>query len=137
MWRTKMGFKQYLIEQETAIPWETMKQLEKYLDKLFETLGVELSFTKHFMERVNDFRNKPHITLAELSRLFKLVYQKFGNKIKFMKPESEAVLKDMGTDINVPVVFKWNPVKKAIELRSKTIMRKKKFFSPDPVLPVK
>jgi hypothetical protein len=132
------GFKEYLIEQqETQISWDAMKHVEKYLDALFNTIGVDVSFTKHFMERVNDFRNKPHITLEELTRLFKLVYAKFGGKIKFMKPQSEAVLKDMQTDINTPVVFKWNPVKRMMEIVAKTVMRKKNFLSPDPTLAVR
>ena len=132
-----MSFKQYLTEQAAPISWDALKSLEHYLDKLFNTLNMDVSFTKHFWERVNDARNKTQITLAELNRLFTLSFQKFGQKMKFMKPNSEAVLEDMSTDVNSPIVFGWNPVKRMMEIRAKTVMRKKNFMSPDPTLAVR
>ena len=47
----------------------TVKDLdtvEKYADKLYKSLGVDVEFTRHFLDRVNDARNIKQITIAEL-----------------------------------------------------------------------
>ena len=44
--------------------------LEKYVDKLFAKVGVDIEFSKHFIDRLKDARNKKPITMAELVRLF-------------------------------------------------------------------
>ena len=46
-------------------------QLEKYADRLFKSVGIDVEFTRHFIDRANDARNKKDITPAELTRLFK------------------------------------------------------------------
>ena len=48
-----------------------LDQLERYADKLFAAVGIDVEFTRHFLDRVNDERNKKQITTAELTRLFK------------------------------------------------------------------
>ena len=58
-----------------------LDQLERYADKLFAAVGIDVEFTRHFLDRVNDERNKKQITTAELTRLFKQSYKKFGKKI--------------------------------------------------------
>ena len=39
-----------------------LNQIEKYADKLFAAVGIDVEFTRHFMDRVNDARNKDQIT---------------------------------------------------------------------------
>ena len=68
--------------------------LEKVLDKLFAKIGVDVEFTRHFLDRVNDERNIRQITLRELSELFKKEFQKYGDIIGDFKPGVEAVLND-------------------------------------------
>ena len=80
---------------------------------------------------MNDKRNKPAITVAELQRLFKKMAQNKGKKIK-KHGNSEAILKDMQSDLNLPVVINWKNGE--FEVVNKTIMRKKAFKSPDPEL---
>ena len=46
-----------------------------------QRIGVDVEFTRHFMQRVNDPRNKKQITPAELTRLFKQSYKKYGKMI--------------------------------------------------------
>ena len=47
------------------------------------SLNIDVEFTKHFMDRVNDARNKTPITPAELTRLFKQSYRKhLSRKLK-------------------------------------------------------
>lgn len=137
-----ISFKEYLAESQQMLTWDDIHHVEQWAEKFFHQIGVDLEFGKHFFDRVNDFRNKPRITLGELQSLFGKIYQKYAGKLKFMKPGMEALFKDMATDINVPVIFKWNPVKKMVEMISKTIMRKKNFkndfsASREAVLPVR
>ena len=55
--------------------------LEKYVDKLFAKVGVDIEFSKHFIDRLKDARNKKPITMAELVRLFNQTFKNYGKKI--------------------------------------------------------
>ena len=99
--------------------------VEKYADKLYKSLGVDIAFTRHFLDRVNDTRNVKQITVAELIRLFKQSFKKYGKQIPKLGNDAQAVLNDIKTDINMPFVLKWDG--KEFELIAKTIMRKKDF----------
>ena len=113
-----------------------LDEIERYADKLFSTLGIDVNFTRHFIDRVNDPRNIKPITPAELTRLFKQEFKRWGKPIAQMGPDAEAVMKDMQTDINMPFVLKWDRDTQELDLVAKTIMRKQDFKSPDPVFPV-
>ena len=121
---------------EKFITKSDLNAIEKYADKLFAKVGIDVEFTRHFLDRVNDERNKKQITPAELTRLFKQTYAKHGKKIGKLGPDAEAVIKDMRTDINMPFVLKWNSAEQELELVGKTIMRKKDFKTPNPELKV-
>ena len=110
--------------------------IEKFADRLFAKVGIDVEFTRHFLDRVNDERNKKQITTAELTRLFKQTYNKHGKKIPQLGPDAEAVLKDMQTDINMPFVLKWDKNSQEFELVAKTIMRKKGFATSNQTLTV-
>ena len=106
---------------------DQIKSVEEYADKLFQGLGLDVEFTKHFKERINDPRNSKPITSAELIGMFKRVFQKSGKKIAEMPPQAEAVIQDMRTDLNSPFVIEYDPKAKELDLTMKTIMRKKNF----------
>jgi hypothetical protein len=108
-----------------------LNDLEKFADRLLNKFDVDIEFTRHFADRMNDKRNKPAITVAELQRLFKKMAANKGKKIK-KHGNSEAILKDMQSDLNLPVVINWKNGE--FEVVNKTIMRKKAFKSPDPEL---
>jgi hypothetical protein len=110
--------------------------IEKFADRLFAKVGIDVEFTRHFLDRVNDERNRKQITTAELTRLFKQTYNKHGKKIPQLGPDAEAVLKDMQTDINMPFVLKWDKGTQEFELVAKTIMRKKGFATSNQTLTV-
>ena len=112
-------------QKEREITKSDLDQVERYADKLFGALGIDVEFTKHFMDRVNDARNIKQITTSELVRLFKQSYKKYGKKIAKMSDDANAVIHDMKTDINMPFVLNYK--KGEIELVAKTIMRKKNF----------
>jgi len=106
--------------------------VEKYADRLYASSGIDVEFTRHFLDRVNDARNKKQITVAELIRMFKQSYKKYGRKIAQLGPDAEAVLNDMQTDINMPFVLKWDG--KELDLVAKTVMRKPNFATSNPKL---
>lgn len=110
--------------------------IEKFADRLFAKVGIDVEFTRHFLDRVNDERNKKQITTAELTRLFKQTYNKHGKKIPQLGPDAEAVIKDMQTDINMPFVLKWDKNSQEFELVAKTVMRKKGFATSNQTLSV-
>ena len=110
---------------EKKITQSDIDQIEKYADRLFASLDIDVEFTRHFMDRVNDARNIKQITVAELIRLFKQAYRRYGKKIAKLPDQANAVINDMKTNINLPFVLKYK--KGEIELVAKTVMRKKNF----------
>jgi len=112
---------------EENVSSSQLSQVEKYLDKLWGKVGIDVEFTRHFMDRVKDKRNEKPINSAEVLRIFKQTYKKYGKQISKLGRGAEALLKDMSTDVNVPFALHWNG--KELELRAKTIMRKKNFKS--------
>jgi len=109
-----------------------LDQIEKYADRIFASLNIDVEFTRHFLDRVNDKRNVKPITSAELTRLFKQSYKKYGKKIAQLGPDAEAVISDMKTNINMPFVL--NLKGQELELVAKTVMRKKDFKTSGPKL---
>ncbi|OUX29739.1 MAG: hypothetical protein CBE24_07845 [bacterium TMED264] len=112
-----------------------LDQIEKYADRLFAAVKIDVEFTKHFLDRVNDERNKKPINTAELIRLFRLTYKKYGKKIAKMNPDAEAVITDMETDVNMPFVLNLDR-NGMLDLVAKTVMRKKDFKTKDQKLRV-
>lgn len=110
--------------------------VERMADKLFAKVGIDVEFTRHFLDRVNDARNKKPISSGELVRLFKRTYKQHGKKIPKLGKDAEAVIHDMQTDVNVPFVLNWDRKNQEFDLVSKTVMRKKNFKTPDPKLEV-
>ena len=104
-----------------------LNQVEKYLDKLWAKVGIDVEFTRHFMDRVNDARNGKPISPAELIKIYREIYKKYGKPISQLKSGAEVLLKDMETDINVSVVLRWDG--KEFDMIAKTVMRKKNFKS--------
>ena len=107
----------------------TKKQLdtiERFADKLWAKVGLDIEFTRHFLDRVNDARNKKQITGGEIQRLFKQSFRRHGKKISALGKGAEAVIKDMETDINMPFVLQLDK-NGEVDLIAKTVMRKKDF----------
>jgi hypothetical protein len=117
-------------QSEKEIKKSDLDQVEKYADRIFASLGIDVEFTRHFLDRVNDKRNIKQITPAELTRLFKQSFKKYGKKIAKLGPDAEAVINDMKTDINMPFVL--NLKGGELELVAKTVMRKKNFQTSGP-----
>ena len=119
-----------------AITTVDLDQLETFADKLFAKVGIDVEFTRHFLDRVNDTRNVKPITMAELTRLFKQEFKRYGKPIAQMGPGQEAVMKDLQTDINLPFALQYDKDNNELDLIAKTVMRKKDFKTPNREFPV-
>ena len=107
-------------------------KIEAALDRVWAALGIDIEFSKHWKDRVNDTRNKKQITAEEILKLFNEAYKVYGKKIAQQGPDFEGVLKDISTDLNIPFVLKWDRDNEELDLVAKTIMRKDHFSSSSP-----
>ena len=107
-----------------------LNAVQQYATALWHHLGVDIQFTHHFLDRVNDERNGVPITPDELIHLFKKEYAAYGDKIAELAPNSEAVMKDLMTKINIPFVVTGNP--RHPKIVAKTVMRKPNFKTTNP-----
>lgn len=134
---------QILLEDHPVTGAE-LSALERVLDRMYEKINIDVEFSKHFFDRVNDARNKKQITINELAAIFQKAYQKYkdlfkkeGEDMKMSHGDWQAVLNDITTDINLPFVIQWNERTQEIELVSKTVMRKKNFMTSNRKLRVR
>lgn len=114
------------------VSFAELNQVERVADALWSQLGVDVKFTRHFFDRVNDERNRQPITADELINLFKKEYKKYGKIIANLN--DEAVMKDIITKINLPFVINDRGGNK--QLVAKTVMRKANFLTPNQVYAV-
>lgn len=123
-----MRIHEIIIESVTG---SELQQIEKFADALWSKVGIDIEFTRHFFDRINDNRNGKSISSAELIRLFKKAYQKYGKQLGDAG-DIEAVLKDVLTKINLPFVLK-DIGHDEKQLVAKTVMRKDNFKTSNPV----
>jgi len=114
---------------------QQLNYAEDIIDALWSRLGIDVKFSKHFFDRINDSRNDKQITVDELVALFKKEYKEHGHVIKLLDPEDEAVMKDLFSKLNIP--FAVNDKGDGKELVAKTIMRKPEFKTSSKEFPVK
>ena len=112
--------------------------LEVYLDKLFAAVNMDVEFTNHFKQQVNNIRNKRQITISELRQMFTKAYKKYnkGKAITNLGPDAQAVLTDMETDVNLPFVMVWDKRNREFDMVAKSVMRKKNFGTSNKKLTV-
>ncbi len=109
-----------------------LNSIESYADSLFNKLGIDIDFTKHFFDRLNDIRNKKPISVAELIGVFKKLYKKHGKPLSRTEDDLEAVVKDFNKNINIPFVIDVD--QNGIDMTAKTIMRKPDFKTSNPII---
>lgn len=128
----------HLLESDDSRPLtqSDLRQLDAFADKIFAKVGIDVNFTRHFLDRVNDARNKKQITMGELTRLFKQEARRWGKPIAQLGPDEEGTMKDLQTDINVPFVLVWDNANQELDLIAKTVMRKKNFKTWNQEFPV-
>jgi hypothetical protein len=110
--------------------------IEIYADSLFRKLGIDVEFTGHFLDRLNDVRNKKPIHSAEIEGIFRRTYKKHGKKILDLGDDAEAVIKDIRSDINIPFVLSYDKPTGMFDMTMKTVMRKKSFLTSNVTLDI-
>lgn len=135
-----LSFKQFVVEAETCpiLTVEHMKAFEKFVDKMFEKFDIDFEFTKHFRERMTDSRNDPCIDMKELAAMIQKIYKKYQNGEKSLNKfvDTEAVIKDMQSNLNMPIAVEYDRKNDDLVVIAKTVMRKKNFSTPNPVVKV-
>jgi len=126
------AFENFFSEEVTQTQ---LNDLEKFADRLLAKFNIDIEFIRHFAARMNDDRNKPAITIAELQRVFKKIALRKGSEIR-KNPDIEAVLKDAKSDLNLPIVINYDKNTGEFEVINKTIMRKKNFGTSSKVITV-
>ena len=62
------------ITKQTRMKSFTQKDvndLEKFADRILAKYGIDVEFTRHFVDRLNDPRNSPEIKVSELQSSLK------------------------------------------------------------------
>lgn len=121
---------------DRPITQHELRRLESMLDRLYSELNIDVDFSKHFIDRVNDERNRKQITLQELQKIFVEVFKKYRNKLRPVAPGFQAVMNDISTELNIPFVIDWDSRNNERDLVAKTAMRKPDFRTPDERLVV-
>jgi hypothetical protein len=129
------------MEQKDTCPILTaahMKAFEQFVDKLFAKFGIDFEFTKHFRERMSHERNDPCIDMKELATMLQKIYKKYqgGEKSLNKFVDAEAVIKDLQSNLNMPIAVEYNRKDDELVVIAKTIMRKKNFRTPNPEIKV-
>lgn len=121
---------------ERPVTKSDLNKLETYLDKLWGQIGMDIEFSRHFLDRLNDARNQTQITIRELAKIFVESFKKHGGELSRAE-NLQAVLTDLSSKVNIPFVIQWNRRTRELELMSKTIMRKTKFGTSNKRFTVK
>lgn len=106
-----------------------LKDIETFADSKFSDVGIDVEFTRHFLDRVNDPRNGEEITPEELKMLYLKARRKYGEMLSQLKPGQERVFNDTDTNINIPVAIGWDGKSQDLDMTAKTVMRKKNFLT--------
>ena len=59
--------------------------IEKFADRILKKYGIDIEFTRHFVDRLNDPRNNPEIKVAELQNSLKRYKESRELKLKILK----------------------------------------------------
>ena len=117
--------------QKENVSQREINDLEKFADRILKKYNIDIEFTRHFVDRLNDPRNNPEIKIAELQRFFKKIQRAKGQNIK-SNPDVEVVLKDMSSNLNLPVAIKYRNGE--FQVINKTIMRKPDFKTTSKIV---
>ena len=106
--------------------------LEQYLDDLMRPVGLDVAFSRHFIERLLG-RERP-VTIPEIVDAFTKLKKKYKQKLKSYKknPGQRAILKDLDQDLNIIfAIASPTELNDLPDLVNITIMRK----DPDKFIP--
>ena len=112
--------------QEPPIDVTQLRVLAKALNKAFHQIGIDIVFTQHFLQRVNNIRGRGAPTLADLRQIFNKTYEKQRNALLANADKQQkflGFLHDTQTKLNVPFVLEYDPRNNEFDLVAKTAMK--------------
>ena len=135
---TKKGYRKHRGKMDEFVSNAELDKLQRGADAKLGKHGIDLDIKgRHFTDRVNDKRNDPEIDANDINTLINKIDKKKGQQIK-QKSGKQAVLRDKKSKLNVPVVVgnvkRDGSGKKTVDVKAKTIMRKRDFKSSTPVI---
>lgn len=102
------------------LSYSSIRKIERVLDDLYETVGLEITFSNHFRERVI----KRDITSEEIISTFTKLYEKYRNVLK--KDRYEALVRDIANYLSIPIEIKWVPNRNEYDIIAITIIKNTK-----------
>lgn len=92
---------------ELTSPVEVV-ELERQLDNMFKTLGLDVEFSQHFVERL--LGRERRVTIQDITSAFQRMKQKYKQRLLSAKKKGgyEAILKDFSNDLNIVFGIKGN-----------------------------
>lgn len=122
----------YSILQGTIKEWIPEPEIDDIDDYADDALSpLDLKIPPHFVDRVNDKRNRPEIEADELYNFFDKLSDEKDELEDMLDSGEEVVAVDSDTDINIPLA---KDRRKPNTVVAKTIMRKKNFATSNPKL---
>lgn len=124
------------VTEELSFP--EIKKIEHAVDQDYNDFDIDVDLgSNHFVRRVNDPRNSPEIQQDELENTLTDVLYQNQDDFDQLSDGDEAVLSDIRTDLNIPVIFHGKGVKgentgrEELDMVAKTAMRKPDFRTSD------
>ena len=65
------GVMKPMVDLNAKFSQKDVDDIEKFADRILKKYGIDIEFTRHFVDRLNDPRNTPEIKVSELQRFFK------------------------------------------------------------------
>jgi len=109
-----------------VVPEPEIDDIDDYADDVLDPIDIDIP--PHFIDRVNDKRNRPEIETDELYDFFdKLSDEK--DELVDLLDQGEVVATDSDTDINIPLTkdIRKSQLRDKVVAVAKTIMRKPNF----------
>ena len=109
-----------------VVPEPEIDDIDDYADNVLDPIDIDIP--PHFIDRVNDKRNRPEIETDELYDFFdKLSDEK--DELADLLDQGEVVATDSDTDINIPLTkdIRKSQLRDKVVAVAKTIMRKPNF----------
>lgn len=80
---------------------DEVTELERQLDALMRPVGLDVEFSRHFIERI--LGREQRVTIDEVVNAFAKLKNKYKKRLLSAKRKAgyEAVLKDFGNDLNI------------------------------------
>jgi hypothetical protein len=116
------------------VPEPEIDNIDSYADDLLDPIDLEMP--PHFVDRVNDRRNRPEIESDELYDFIDKLSDEKDELLNMLDNGEDIVATDSDTNINIPLTKDISKSKRRNQpvVVAKTIMRKQNFLSPDKKL---